>query len=177
MIVGNTASDTIPDLEKYIGKSRVLGLDYGAKRIGIAMSDIGWIIASPVTTLETRSVFEHLLQMIHEYTVSVIVIGLPLSMGGHDGGIQDGKVKKFGQNLAHKVVQSGLQTQIRYWDERLSTKAAAVALELMGANTNCRKKHIDRVAASIILQGFLQYLHDSKQSRLFRFSNRDSTAE
>ncbi|MDR2598446.1 MAG: Holliday junction resolvase RuvX [Holosporales bacterium] len=142
-----------------IGKKRVLCLDYGDRRIGVAVSDIGWNIASPLEVLETHGAFGRLFQVIEEYEVAVAVIGFPVSLGGETGGQQAKKVEVFANKLRELAAKRGVEIQIKFWDERLSTKAAQRILSEDGATGARRRRNIDKIAACFVLQGFLDYVN------------------
>ena len=95
------------------GKYRALCIDYGDKRVGVAISDINWKIASPLVILESHGVYNRLLEIINEQKVGVIVIGAPLALNGGTSGNQLEKVKKFVENLEKKI-----EKPIIMWDER-----------------------------------------------------------
>ena len=134
------------------GKCRALCIDYGDKRIGVAISDINWEIASPLIALESHGVYDRLLRIIDEQKVGVIVVGAPLALNGGTTGRQLEKVKKFVENLNKKV-----ETPIIMWDERLSTHGADRLLTNACIAKSKRKAYIDKIAASFILEGFLHY--------------------
>lgn len=131
---------------------RIMGVDYGDSRIGIAMSDImGWT-AQGIKTIQNKGekkTLEEIKQIIDEYNPEKMVIGLPKNMDGSEGFRVD-ETHKFAENV--KTVFDG---EIIFWDERLSTVGAAQILkstETFGAK---RKKVLDTVAASLILEGYL----------------------
>jgi putative Holliday junction resolvase len=134
---------------------RIMALDVGDVRIGVAVSDIMGIIANPLLTY-TRTKDEaadiaYLTSLAKEKEVDLIVSGLPLSLSGADS-IQTGKVRDF----VAKVAQfSGLDT--KFVDERLTTAAAERVLIEGNVRRENRKKYIDKVAATIILQTYLDY--------------------
>lgn len=134
------------------GKSRVLCIDYGDKRVGVAISDKNWIIASPLVVLETHKIYQKLLPIIDEYEIGLIIIGAPLALNGGTSGKQLEKVTKFAQKLDEHV-----QRSIVLWDERLSTHGASRILEEAEISKYHQKNHIDKIAASFILEGFLDY--------------------
>ncbi len=134
------------------GKYRALCIDYGDKRVGVAISDINWKIASPLVILESHGVYNRLLEIINEQKVGVIVIGAPLALNGGTSGNQLEKVKKFVENLEKKI-----EKPIIMWDERLSTHGANRLLTNACITKSKRKNYIDKVAASFILEGFLHY--------------------
>lgn len=139
-------------LNELKGRCRALCIDYGDKRIGVAISDINWEIASPLIVLESHGVYDRLLEIINEQEVGVIVVGAPLAINGDQGGKQLEKVKRFVENLGKKV-----NLPIVMWDERLSTHGADRLLTNACITKSRRKTYIDKVAASFILEGFLHY--------------------
>ncbi len=139
-------------LNELKGRCRALCIDYGDKRIGVAISDINWEIASPLIVLESHGVYDRLLEIINEQEVGVIVVGAPLAINGDQGGKQLEKVKRFVENLEKKV-----NLPIVMWDERLSTHGADRLLTNACITKSRRKTYIDKVAASFILEGFLHY--------------------
>jgi len=135
---------------------RILGLDVGEKRIGVAISDpYGWT-AQSLTTLN-RQDLDKLLELIEKYQVTNIVVGLPRNMNGTYGP-QAESIKKFTQNLAKHIT-----VPINFWDERLTTVAAEKTLLEADVSRKKRKKVVDKVAAVFILQGYLEYI--SKQQK------------
>ena len=135
------------------GNCRVLCLDYGDKRVGVAISDINWMIASPFKVLESHGVYKDLLKLIEENNIGVIVVGAPRALNGGGSGKQFEKVKKFVEKLNELLPEK----LILFWDERLSSVAATRFLDEAGMNLAQKKKNIDKVAASFILQGVLNY--------------------
>ncbi len=133
-------------------KPRLLGLDVGDKRIGIALSDPLGITAGGLETINRVNMEEDVnkvAQIAHRHQVVQVVIGLPLNMDGSAGN-QAEKVKSFGRKLARA---SGLA--VVYEDERLSTISAIRTLTIQGVRTGENKHIVDRQAAAIILQKFL----------------------
>ena len=131
---------------------RFLGIDFGERRIGMAVSDPGGTIALGLDTIENSgipAVIEKIRQVARDNDASCIVVGLPLNMDGSTGPRAE-KVKAFAAELEQA---SGLV--VEFWDERLSSVSAGRALEQGMKSRRKRRKHVDRVAAQIILQGFL----------------------
>ncbi|TKC20011.1 Holliday junction resolvase RuvX [Robertmurraya kyonggiensis] len=133
---------------------RTMGLDVGSKTVGVALSDeLGWT-AQGLETIrinEERNVFgfEQLGKIIKEYQVSKIVVGLPKNMNGTIG--PRGEASFFFGNELEKLF--GLP--VVYWDERLTTMAAERVLLEADVSRKKRKKVIDKMAAVMILQGYL----------------------
>lgn len=137
---------------------RLMGLDVGDKRIGIALSDEGALIASPRETLErsgNRKDIRHMLELAAREEVSEIVVGMPFSMDGSIGA-QAHKVERFVEALRAET-----DIRITTWDERLTTVSAERALLEGDVSRAKRKKTIDRVAAALILQGYLDSRRES----------------
>jgi len=133
-------------------KPRLLGLDVGDKRIGIAISDPLGITAAGLETLSRKNIeadVNAISQIAERHGAVQIVIGLPLNMDGTSGE-QAEKAKSFGRKLAKAI---GLP--VVYEDERLTTISAIRTLTLQGIKTGNKKDLVDRQAAAIILQKFL----------------------
>jgi putative Holliday junction resolvase len=133
---------------------RILALDVGDSRIGVAMSDPEQIIASPLTIIargEDISAIEAIIRLVSQYDVERIVVGMPYSLDGSMGRQAD-KVKDFVDKLSQRI-----NTGIDLWDERLSTVAAERLLSEAG-NKKARRSRRDDAAAAYILQGYLDSL-------------------
>ena len=131
---------------------RILGLDVGDKRIGVAMSDPMEILASTLTVIQRKgngSDFEAIDGLVKEYEVGCIVVGLPRLMDGRIGR-QAEKTEAFAKEL-HEL--SGVP--IEMWDERLSTVIADQLLRDAGTKSGQIKAKRDAAAAALILQGYL----------------------
>lgn len=132
--------------------SRLLGIDYGTKRIGLALSDPTGILASPIPFLENNSpakVQAALLDLIQKHGVTAIVIGLPRNMDGTYGPSAK-LVRDFIQQI-----EPHLSLPIHPLDERLTTMQASRDLAGMGLNQKDLRKIIDSSSAALILQQFL----------------------
>lgn len=133
--------------------ARIIGLDVGDKRIGIALSDLLMITAQPVETYtrtqEEQSDIEYLVGLMEKNDVNKIVCGLPKNMNGTIGE-QAEKVQAFAEKLKEA---SG--KQLVYWDERLTTKSAHRTLLEADVSRKKRKKVVDKIAAVYILQGYM----------------------
>ena len=131
---------------------RVMGLDVGTKTVGVAVSDALGLTAQGLRVVRRknlRSDVGELKRVIREHEVSRVIIGLPLNMDGSEGP-RAAASREFGALLSEAT---GLP--IDYWDERLSTVAAERMLIEGDVSRERRKQVIDQVAASIILQGWL----------------------
>jgi putative Holliday junction resolvase len=132
---------------------RVLGLDVGSRRIGVAVSDPLGITAQGLETLYRRNKrhdFEHLGRVIREYDVKEIVVGLPLRMSGAEG-TQSEKMRGFAEELAKKF-----RLPVHLWDERLTSAEANRFLRETELSIEKRGRAVDRVAAVLILQGWME---------------------
>jgi putative Holliday junction resolvase len=135
--------------------TRLIGLDLGTKTIGLALSDLGRGIASPMDTIKRKKFTldaEKLLEICARQQVGGMVLGLPLNMDGSEGPRVQA-TRAFARNLSQKT-----DLPITYWDERLST--AAVTRTLLEADSSRAKRAeaVDKMAAAFILQGFLDRL-------------------
>ena len=140
-------------------QGRILALDWGELRIGVARSDEGQILASPLTTLTRRPgkrfPMPRFLDLVNQAGASGILVGLPLSPEG-------GETPATGEAraLAGQVeARSGLPVEL--WDERFTTARALSAIREMGGSTRGRREDVDALAAAVLLQQFL----DSRRAR------------
>ncbi|WP_334175604.1 Holliday junction resolvase RuvX [Pseudoxanthobacter sp.] len=152
-----TPTIRIEDLAPYlIGEARILGLDLGTKTIGLALSDVGRRIASPMETIR-RTRFaadaDALLDIADEFGIAAMVIGLPLNMDGSEGPRAQ-STRAFVRNLAQLT-----DVPVVFWDERLST--VAVTRTLLAADTSRARRGevVDKMAAAFLLQGALDRLN------------------
>ena len=136
---------------------RVLGLDYGAKTVGVAVSDALGITAQPVETIfrerEThlRRTMKRLEELAEEYNIEQVIVGLPMHL---DGGI--GESAEKAQQFAEKL-KARLGCPVELWDERVSTAYAERELIAQQVRREHRKQYVDQIAAVFILQGYLDY--------------------
>jgi len=134
---------------------RILGLDYGEKRIGVAVCDELGMTAQGLTVIERKSnkwVLSAIAHYVQTYGVEKIVIGYPLRLDGTVG-IQCEKVDRFILSL-----ESALSIPIIRWDETLTTKDAEEILRTAHVRAEKRKAVVDKIAAGMILQGYLDSL-------------------
>src|SRR5258708_26867119 len=131
---------------------RTMGLDLGTRTIGVAVSDELGLTAQPVTSLRRRSLsadLSELNRLAHDHQVGRWVVGLPLNMNGTEGA-KAAQAREFGavlgKNSGHPV---------EFWDERLSTRAAERVLLEADVSRSKRREVIDRVAAGVIPQGWV----------------------
>lgn len=129
---------------------RILGIDHGDVRIGIAMSDETAFLASPLTTVQNgKGAADEIIALVLEYQVEKIIIGLPLNMDGSFGPATE-KVRKFSAKLAKKTDVPIIEN-----DERLTTVTAHHNLREAGLDGKKRKGVVDMAAAQVILQDWL----------------------
>ena len=138
---------------------RILGLDVGTKTVGVAVSDPLGVIATGVTTIDRVGIRKDtgkVIDYIREYDCDTVVIGLPLSLDGDDS-VQTEKVREFRRMLENKLRSSGKLSSVRveWQDERYSTVEAEEVLIEANMSREDRKKIIDRQAAIVILQRYL----------------------
>ena len=134
------------------GLSRILGLDYGERRIGLALSDPMGIIARPMTIIDRKKTADYISQIekiVAEKKITTIVVGLPLTLKGHYSK-QTEIVLAFIDQL-----KSDLQIPVVAVDERLSSVAAEKALQAQDVKTGHNKGRVDETAAAIFLQEYL----------------------
>ena len=153
--------DTQP--QKKAKPKRLMGIDYGMKRLGLALSDERQIIASPLRTLlaekKANQTIEKIVAAISEIEqlngceIEEIVIGMPLMMSGRTGLVAD-EVKHFVALLSQAT-----PIQIKVWDERLTTVQAERSLRESSMTRKKRAKVVDIVSAAIILQSYLDFKH------------------
>lgn len=132
---------------------RFLGLDVGSERIGVAVSDELGLFAQALTTIERESIAEDLNKInrfVEEWKVQKVVVGLPKRTDGRVGKEAE-RVLKFSESLQKK-----LKVPVDTWDERFSTVAATRTLLEANLSRAKRKKVVDKLAATFILQGYLE---------------------
>lgn len=140
--------------------ARYMGIDVGTVRIGVALSDVNASIASPHTTVEAKRTGEaarEIAGMVDDNDVEAIVIGWPLEMDGTEGRATD-FVRRFTEALGARLDQRGLSVPIERWDERMTSMGAESVLLEADLTRQKRRDVIDRVAASKILQSYLNSL-------------------
>ena len=130
----------------------LLGLDFGDKTIGIAVSDKSLTIATPIKTIRRKSISKDLIELfdlIEVYNVGGLIVGLPLSLNGKDN-IRTEKVRKF-----VKAIELQINIKIMLYDERFSSDVIFKELRKNHNSISKIKKKLDQQAAAYILQGFL----------------------
>ena len=146
----------IEDFKKSIGnKSRLLGIDPGKKRIGLAISDEDKLVSTPLKTILKKNNFDfikEIKEIIEENNIKGIVVGNPLNMDGSKGSSSQSS-NDFARNLSNNI-----SIPVTMWDERLSSEGAFKLSANTGVNTSKKIEKLDQNAASFILQGALDYL-------------------
>ena len=142
--------------EKIKKKSRLIGIDPGGKRIGIAISDENKIVATPYTTLIRENYANLVFQIkkiINENQIDGIVIGNPINMDGSEGPSSQ-SAKDLAKNLSKDITEN-----VTLWDERLSSKGAFNLSNELAVNTSKKVEKLDENSAQFILQGLLDFYH------------------
>ncbi len=132
---------------------RVLGLDVGSKRIGMAVSDLLGITAQGIDTLQRQNKrldFDKLAKVIEQFEITEIVVGYPLRMSGAEG-IQAEKMQRFADELRERF-----QVPVHLWDERLSSAEANRLLRETDMSIRRRGQVVDQMAAVLILQSWME---------------------
>ena len=143
-------------IEKTKKKSRLIGIDPGGKRIGIALSDENKIVATPYTTIikeNYRDLVDQIKKIVKEYDIGGIVIGNPINMDGTEGPSSQ-SAKDLAKNLSKDITEN-----ITLWDERLSSQGAFKISNDLAINSSKKVKKLDENSAQFILQGILDYYH------------------
>jgi putative holliday junction resolvase len=135
-------------------KGRILAVDWGERRIGLALSDETQTLAQPLTTLTRRSgkrfPIAQLLQHINANRVVGIIVGLPLDEAG-----EEGDAAHSARSLADDIKQRVGALEVTLWDERMTTARILAAVREMGGSTRGRKADVDAMAAALLLQHYL----------------------
>ncbi|MBI1955150.1 MAG: Holliday junction resolvase RuvX [Acidobacteria bacterium] len=137
---------------RHSGEGRVLAIDLGTRRMGLAVSDPLRLIAQGLPTYHRqnkRQDLGRLSSLVREYEVSLIVVGNPVNMNGTEG-TQSAKAREFADELEQR-----LDVAVQMWDERLTSVEANRVLDESGVDRNKRAEVVDRVAAVLLLENFL----------------------
>ena len=149
---------TIQELKTKIdGKTRLLGIDMGSKKIGISICDDKRLIATPFETIDFDSLDNLIVdikRLIKENNIKALIIGDPINMDGSHG--------KASQSIRDKtsIISKKIEIPTVLWDERLSTVGAFNLSSQLDVNISKRTKNIDKNAATFILQGAIDYLNN-----------------
>jgi putative Holliday junction resolvase len=144
-----------PGSGKLMKRTRILALDYGTKRIGVALSDeLGWT-AQPLETFERRTLDQdltHIGELVSAHDVERVILGFPLQLDGREGPAAQA-MREFAARL-----EESLSVPLVLWDERMTTKAAEDLLIAADVSRKKRKGAVDRIAAALLLQSYLAAL-------------------
>lgn len=147
-----TYNSQVPSNPPHVEGRRILGLDVGSRRIGVAVSDLLGFTAQGLETIQRQNKrldYAQLERLIRDYDVCEIVVGLPLRMSGAEG-IQAEKMQLFAEELRQRF-----QLPVHLWDERLTSTQANRLLRETDMSIRRRGEVIDQMAAVLILQSFM----------------------
>ena len=146
----------IEDFKKSIGKkSRLLGIDPGKNRIGLAISDEDKLVSTPLTTIikkNNSNFINEIKEIVEENNIRGVVIGNPLNMDGSSG------PSAQSANDFAKYISNNISVPVTMWDERLSSAGAFNLSSNLDINVSKKVKKLDENAASFILQGAIDYI-------------------
>ncbi len=146
----------IEDFKKSIGKkSRLLGIDPGKKRVGLAISDEDKLVSTPLKTIikkNNSNLAKEIKEIIEENNIKGIVVGNPINMDGSKGPSAQ-SANDFAEYLSNNI-----SIPVTMWDERLSSEAAFNLSSNLDINTSKKVEKLDQNAASFILQGAIDYI-------------------
>ena len=146
----------IEDFKKSIGKkSRLLGIDPGKKRVGLAISDEDKLVSTPLKTIIKKNnsdLAKEIREIIEENNIKGIVVGNPINMDGSKG------PSAQSANDFAKYLSNNISIPVTMWDERLSSEAAFNLSSNLDINTSKKVEKLDQNAASFILQGAIDYI-------------------
>ena len=133
--------------------TRAVALDVGTRRIGVALSDSGGTVATPYETVHRSGdrgrEHRHIAQLVDEAGAEVVVVGLPLSLDGSVGPAARAVLDEIDE------LRAALGVEIVTWDERLSTVQAERSMRTMGVRKGAKRRIVDQLAATVILQSWL----------------------
>ncbi len=132
--------------------SRVVGIDYGTKRVGVALSDESRMIASPYRVIEAAAAIEMIEQIVAGEDIELVVVGLPIGLAGNETSSTIG-AREFAQELSER-----LTVTVELADERFTTKVAEDVLIEAGMTRERRRQIRDKMAATVMLQSYLDSL-------------------
>lgn len=142
--------------------ARILSIDFGERRIGLAVSDPLGITAQGLPTIDTRKtkdILSYIRSIIEEKNVTMIVVGMPKNMNGSIG-FKGEEVKKFIDRLTQKT-----SVKVIAWDERLTSVQSLKSMREMGTKQK-KKETVDRISATLILQSYLDSLSKEDKESL-----------
>ena len=142
---------------------KIMGLDYGSVTVGVAISDSMLLTAQPVEVIKRKSenklrrTLARIEELVAEHEVEKIVLGFPKNMNNTKGE----RVERTREFMDKLVARTGLEVVL--WDERLSTVSAMDVLKEGGVRSENRKRYVDKIAASLILQGYLDSIRNKRE--------------
>ena len=146
----------IEDFKKSIGKkSRLLGIDHGKNRVGLAISDENKVVSTPLKTIikkNNSSFVNEIKEIVAENNIKGIIVGNPINMDGSKG------PSAQSANDFAKFLSNNVSIPIAMWDERLSSEGAFNLSSNLDVNTSKKVEKLDQNAASFILQGAIDYI-------------------
>jgi len=135
-------------------RGRILAVDWGSRRIGLALSDETRTLAQPLTTLIRRAgkrfPMAQLIDLVNHHQVTGIIVGLPLDESGAEG-----DAAHAAKALADDIKRRVRDVEVTMWDERMTTARVLAAVREMGGSTRGRKADLDAMAAALLLQHYL----------------------
>jgi putative Holliday junction resolvase len=135
-------------------KGRLLAVDWGERRIGLALSDETQVLAQPLATLTRRAgkrfPMAQLLDLVKRHGVTGIIVGLPLDESGAEG-----DAAHAARALADDIKRRLGDVEVTMWDERMTTARVLAAVREMGGSTRGRKTDLDAMAAALLLQHYM----------------------
>ena len=132
-----------------MSRGRVLAVDPGSKRVGVAISDPMGIVATPLTVLDAATAIEDLRELVAEYDPVVVVVGLPVGLSGREGPAAE-QARAFARSLSDAV-----EVDVELFDERFTSQRAEGALLESGMKRRERRRTVDKVAAAVLLRHYL----------------------
>ncbi len=136
-------------------RNRLIGIDYGQKHVGLSLSDLTWTIATPYKVLSQPELFQHFSGLVQREIVVGLVVGWPVNMNGTVGPSCEAVITFAKKLLKH------CDLPICAWDERLSTMAVHRTMLEADLSRKRQKAVVDKMAASYMLQGFLESLRSA----------------
>ena len=132
-----------------MSRGRILAVDPGSKRVGVAISDPMGIVATPLTVLDAATAIGDLRDLVAEYAPVVVVVGLPVGLSGKEGPAAE-RARAFAGQLADAI-----EVDIELFDERFTSQRAEGALLESGMKRRERRQTVDKVAAAVLLRHYL----------------------
>jgi len=137
--------------------TRYLGVDFGSRRVGLAVSDALGLTARPLAVVGRRAAVRRIADLVAEHRVDKLVVGVPTGLSGGES------ESAAGARALARELERGLKLEVELVDERFTSKIAESALIESGMRRRDRRETVDKVAAAIILQGHLDSLRGSRR--------------